>query len=434
MNQALETTNRDIRAILRFLEFLYREEYHHKLDQLSLTSIIPDLPTPDSIKIHQFKTEAHPGDALVIAKSSAEEEMTKAISQMEKTVSNYLDSLTVTFEAQVNYLKSFVNLGKFIYLRQTKDFAREGGYQDIDLIKSLRKIQSQKAEQSVTSGQKTESRKRQREKMVPWPQILLAVEMAVIKFEQKYKYGVNTKTRYKNGSPRISMAIRSKRAQFHDLQNALVLAMATALPPSRSKVYYQMEIGRNLVKGRLINGVLVRLENLPENQKNLATWWLCLNPSDGKKDTIGEEGWQAEIPNRQFSTGKTLYWYLEEWINNWRPKLNPEHNFLYLTEEGKEMTSATYGHKVRNAFRRFIGIPVNPHLLRHILITYAYERGMTDAEKRSLAICQQHSEETQARIYNEQEMLNSLQPALQLNQKFLDEFYQSFDPHQIDPS
>jgi hypothetical protein len=67
----------------------------------------------------------------------------------------------------VNYLKSFVNLGKFIYLRQTKDFAREGGYQDIDLIKSLRKIQSQKAEQSVTSGQKTESRKRQREKMVP---------------------------------------------------------------------------------------------------------------------------------------------------------------------------------------------------------------------------------------------------------------------------
>jgi integrase len=69
---------------------------------------------------------------------------------------------------------------------------------------------------------------------------------------------------------------------------------------------------------------------------------------------------------------------------------------LYLTEEGDELTTATYGHKVRNAFRRFIGIPVNPHLLRHILITYAYERGMTDAEKRSLAICQQHSEETQA--------------------------------------
>jgi hypothetical protein len=345
-----------------------------------------------------------------------------------------LDSLTVTFEAQVNYLKSFVNLGKFIYLRQTKDFAREGGYQDIDLIKSLRKIQSQKAEQSVTSGQKTESRKRQREKMVPWPQILLAVEMAVIKFEQKYKYGVNTKTRYKNGSPRISMAIRSKRAQFHDLQNALVLAMATALPPSRSKVYYQMEIGRNLVKGRLINGVLVRLENLPENQKNLATWWLCLNPSDGKKDTIGEEGWQAEIPNRQFSTGKTLYWYLEEWINNWRSKVNPKHNYLYITEEGNPLTTETYSHKVSNAFRRFIGTPVNPHLLRHILITYAYERGMSDAEKRSLAICQQHSESTQARIYNEQEMLNSLQPALNLNQKFLDEFYQSFDPHQIDPS
>jgi hypothetical protein len=89
---------------------------------------------------------------------------------------------------------------------------------------------------------------------------------------------------------------------------------------------------------------------------------------------------------------------------------------------------------VSNAFRRFIGSPVNPHLLRHILITYAYERGMTDAEKRSLAICQQHSEETQARIYNEQEMLNSLQPALKLNQKFLKEFYQSFNLNDLDPT
>ncbi len=434
MNQALETTNRDIRAILRFLEFLYREEYQHKLEQLSLTSIIPDLPSPDSIRINQFRNEAHPGEALWIARSIAEEEMTKAIRQMEETVSNYLDSLSVTFETQVNYLKSFVNLAKFIYFKQTKDFAREGGYEDIDLIKALRKIQTKSAQESVTSGQKTEARKRRREKMVPWSQILLAVEMAIIKFEQKHKYGVNTKTRYKNGSPRISMAIRSDRAQFHDLQTALVLAMATALPPSRSKVYYQMEIGRNLFKGRLINGVLVMLENLPENQKNFATWWLCLSPSDGKKDTIGEEGWQAEIPNRQFSTGKTLYGYLEEWINNWRPKLNPKHNCLYLTEEGNSLTTDTYGHKVRNAFRRFIGTPVNPHLLRHILITYAYERGMTDAEKRSLAICQQHSEETQARIYNEQEMLNSLQPALNLNQKFLDEFYQSFNPEQIDPT
>jgi site-specific recombinase XerD len=129
-----------------------------------------------------------------------------------------------------------------------------------------------------------------------------------------------------------------------------------------------------------------------------------------------------------------LYWYLEEWINNWRPTLNPKHNYLYITQKGNPLTTETYGHKVRNAFRRFIGIPINPHRLRHIFITYAYERGMSDAEKRSLAICQQHSEETQARIYNEQEMLNSLQPALQLNQKFLDEFYQSFDPNHIDPT
>ncbi len=434
LKSSLATMERDISTILRILEWLKREEYQLKPDQLSLTAIIPDLTIPDSITISQFKHEKHPGEALWIARSIAEEEMTKAGKKLETLLSSYIGSLDVTFETEVNYLKSVVNLTKFIYFEKTKDFSKKGGYKDVDLMKVLRKIQSEKTEESVTSGQKTEARNRRRLKMVPWPKILLAVEMAFIKFEEKYKYGVNTKTRYKNGNPQISKAKRSRRAQLHDFQTALILAMATALPPSRSKVYYEMEVGRNLVKGLRVNGVLVTLENLSESQKDLATWWLCLTPPDGKKDTIGEEGWKSEIPNRKFSTGKTLYWYLEEWLNNWLPDLNPKHNCLYSSEEGNKLTTATYGNKVKRAFRRFTGSPVNPHLLRHILITYAYERGMTDAEKRSLAICQQHSEATQARIYNEQEMFNSLQPALKLNQKFVEEFYQSFNRDEIDPT
>ena len=434
MKQAPDTTDRDIRAILRFSEYLYREEYQDKPEQLSLTSIIPDLPIPNSITISQFKNEAHPGNALWLARGIAEENMTEAISQMEKTVTNYLDSLDVTFESQVNYLKSVVNLAKFIYFRKTKDFDKKGGYKDIEIIGKLRKIELEKSESSKTSGQKTESKKRRRAKMVPWPRILLAVELSIIKCEEKYKYGVNTKTRYKNGNPQVSKAKRSQMALLHDFQIALTLAMATALPPSRSKVYYKMEIGKTLVKGMLIDGILVSLENLPENKKSLATWWLCLSPPDGKKDTIDEDGWKAEIPNRKFSTGKTLYWYLEEWITNWRPVLNPNHNCLYSTEKGEKMTTATYCHRVRNAFRRFIGSPVNPHLLRHILITYAYERGMTDEESRSLAKCQQHSQETQRKIYNEQKMLESLEPALNLNQKFAEEFSRSFNLNEIDPT
>ncbi len=312
LKRSLATTERDFNAILRILEWLKREEYQFKPDQLSLTAIIPNLTIPADITIDQFQNEERPGEALWIARSKAEKEMSEAEKKVKTLVSSYLGSLTVTFETEVNYLKSVVNLAKFIYLEKTKDFSKKGGYEDIGLIKVLRNLQAGKAEESVTSGQKTEARNRKKAKMVPWPKVLLAVEMAVIKFEQKYKYGVNTKTKYKNGSPRISMAIRSHRAQFHDLQTALILAMATALPPTRSKVYYHMEIGKTLIKGRLINGVVVSLENLPNHQKNLATWWLCLSPPDGKKGTIGEEGWQAEIPNRKFSTGKTLYWYLEE--------------------------------------------------------------------------------------------------------------------------
>lgn len=431
MQQSTETTDRDIKTILRILEWLKHQESKLNLNQLSLTSIIPNLPTPNFIKISQFKNNQHPGDALWLARSIAEEDMNKAIRATKNKISNYLDSLNVTFATQVNYLKSVVNLAKFIYFEQTKDFKIEQGYRDIDLIVELRKIQSVKEKQSLTSGQKAEAKNHRRSKMVPWSKILLAVEMAFIKFEQEYKYGVNTKCRYKNGSPRTSQAKRPRSARIHDFQVALTLAMATALPPARSKVYYQMEIGRTLIKGMLIDGVLVSLDNLPEEKKALATWWICLSSLDGKKDTIGEEEWKAEIPNRKFLTGKTLYWYLEEWINNWRSDLNPKHNCLYSTKKGEKLTSATYGHRVSNAFRRFTGSPVNPHLLRHILITYAYEQGMTDEERRSLAKCQQHSEETQAGIYNEQEMLNSLQPALKLTQRFAEEISRSFNFNEV---
>ncbi len=56
---------------------------------------------------------------------------------------------------------------------------------------------------------------------------------------------------------------------------------------------------------------------------------------------------------------------------------------------------------------------------------------MTDEERRSLAKCQQHSEETQAGIYNEQEILNSLQPALKLTQRFTEEISRSFNFNEV---
>jgi hypothetical protein len=140
--------------------------------------------------------------------------------------------------------------------------------------------------------------------MVPWPKILLAAEIAFIKFEQKYKYGVNTKTRYKNGNPQVSKAKRSYSAQLQDFQVALILAMATALPPSRSKVYYQMEIGKNLVKAMNVDGILVSFENLAEDKKHLATWWLCLSPRMVKEIRSVKKDGKPKFPIEDFQRGK----------------------------------------------------------------------------------------------------------------------------------
>ena len=130
LKRSLATTERDLNAILRILEWLKREEYQLKLDQLNFTAIIPDLTIPAAITIDQFQNEEHPGEALWIARSKAEKEMNEAEKKVEILMSNYLGSLNVSLETEVNYLKSFVNLAKFIYLEKTQYFSKKRGYED----------------------------------------------------------------------------------------------------------------------------------------------------------------------------------------------------------------------------------------------------------------------------------------------------------------
>jgi len=411
--------------IRQFLQILSWMKSTKPLSELRLTSIIPSIRLPQSISISDFKDQENIGNALWIAKGEAEELVQKLKRELKSTLELYFKEGTEAgANSKVNTTKALVNLCKWIYYDQTQDFARERGYRDIPFIAVIRQMGNDFTKEHNESGAYANYRRDKKAKMIPWELLLKASHLAFFKLEQDYKYMLGKKA---NGELRVIKAHRGDSAIIRDFQNALILAIATAVPPNRSKVYYQMELGNNLVKGAYIaSGVFRSIDELSEDQAKNAAWWFRLAPGDGKRNTIKREGWEVPIPNLKYITGKTLYEYLEDWINNWRPLLKPNHNFLYTTENdnSRPLNSSNYGQRFFRTVRRHVGKGVRPHLTRSMLITYSYEMGMTDIQRRSLADCQQHRLTTQENIYNEIEQLKALQPGLDMNIQIANKVYQ----------
>ncbi|MEP0855512.1 hypothetical protein [Trichocoleus sp. DQ-U1] len=411
--------------VCQFLQILNWMKSTKPLSELKLTSIIPSVRLPQSILISEFRNQENIGNALWIAKGEAEELVQQVKKQIEWTLELYFRKGTQAgANSKVNTTKALVNLCKWLYHDQTEDFARERGYRDIPFIAVIRQMGNDLTKEHNDSGDYAKYRREKKEKMIPWELLLKASHLAFVKLEQDYKYMLGKKA---NGELRVRKTYRGDSAIIRDFQNALILAIATAVPPNRSKVYYQMELGDNLVKGAYIaSGVFRNIDDLSAEEAKNAAWWFRLAPGDGKRNTIKREGWEVPIPNLRFITGRTLYEYLEEWINNWRPLLKPKHNFLYTTENGngRPIDSSNYGQRFFRTVRRLVGKGVNPHLTRSMIITHSYEVGMTDAQRRSLAGCQQHLLSTQENTYNEIEQLKALQPALDMTAQFANKVYQ----------
>lgn len=437
-NRSFATLERDVHELLRALDWVFETE-KIPLTKLSLQNLVEAPSLPKMLQIKTFR-ERYPDDVykinaeFMLAKNLADEILDEAVRSSRQRLERYLDFKDVQHESQVNCTKTWINLARYFYADQTKDFKSERGFRDVPVICAFRQLANNHTDLAISSGEKTRSKQSKRERMIPWPIIYLAPNLAFEKYEQKNIIQVTRTQRYRraDGSPRVQQVPRSQLAIARDLKRALILGIATALPPGRSKVYYGLELGKTLLHGcfNQTGTSFTPYEHLsPTEQKN-ALWWIDLTPADGKRKTITVGGWTCHIPNRNFSTGKTLYDYMDEWLTWARPLLgkNPSHNYFFSQENGLPFTTSVYGTSFERAIAQFTGyVGIYPHLLRSILATYALGQNITDAERRSLAKMQRHSEEQQQRNYTEIPLFQELQPALKMMERFdaeITEIYQ----------
>jgi hypothetical protein len=419
LHMRMPTVIRDMETILRYLGWLHRQQ-GIPLEQLSLNCVITFTPLKLSLPASQFRDDYN---KYLVEKAIAREDAEEVAKTVKEDVERFLASCKVSCASEINYVKSFVSLGKYLYHKETKQFKLKRGFEDVPVIESLRQIQRE-SEHARRDNPRTVMEKNKR--MIPWPTLLWVVEMHRIEFELTHRSHVRHTRPRQDGSKRIEKTERTSFVRARQLQHFLILALLTAMPPSRARVMYELEMGRTLKRGYKENGVFIENANSPKSE-----WWLFLKPQDNKT----RKEWSCKIPNPVYGNGKSLYDYLQDWWEVWRPVLTPQHNCLFSCTAtdalGKSLNSASYGSVVTHAINRFTGVPVNPHSIRSMFVTYLKDNRATDAELDSAAKFMRHSRQTQEEIYNQQTLHKELELSGLITKRLVESASEKFEQSSI---
>jgi hypothetical protein len=336
-------------------------------------------------------------DQWAIQSWFAREQAKRLADQLEATVRRYLRWRDTGFQgnpslhpdSKVNNIKGWLVAAKYVYRHET-DQDETDDFEDIPAVRRLRKLNRE----LIKQGKHVPKVVNHDLKMVPWPTLLSAVERLRVEAEL-----ARLET---NGSK------RSQAAQAKSMQRFLLLSFLTILPPDRQRTYRELRVGKTLVQGQLVGSTFTPVERMADPQN--AKWYIHLEAPDYKTGaTYGT--WWGEVPDVDYGDGKTFYDYMDEWLHQWRPVLAPKHPYFFTQPHGKPLTAGASQDLVRCALYRLLHVPVTPHVLRNMFITYLYEQKVPGHILDSAALAMHHSRRMQAESYNKQEQFDKLSPS-----------------------
>lgn len=392
------TTERDTKTYLRALGWLHFVK-KVPLEDLDLTSLVFYSPHPQTFRRKNFNST----NEYYTAKIEAEEAMKDNKKETLQLWEDFLNQTKTTKQTQITYLKSAKNLGMFLYREDTENSRVKGGYKDIAVIEGIRDLQNHLTEES-----KKESRHRipPEKRRIPWGELLNVPENFRIEFEQEHRYHLRHTRQRKDGTIPKEKIKRADRPRGINLMKFLILNFYIVIPPGRPRDYIELEIGKTFLQGCLVEGTFYPISKMHDPEK--AQWWIKLNPDEYK--TGAQYGhWQVQIPNLTYKNGKTLYEYIDLWINYYRDVFNPNHNCLFTNQKGKPLPNLAL---VKNAINRFTGTPVNPQNIRHMFVTYLRNQGATEEQLDSAATAMRHSRKTQQQVYDLQDRQEKMETIL----------------------
>ena len=425
LNHRIPTIGKDIGTILRlsgwYLQYqtsaLGQDSRQGLLAELRLTTLIPFVKVKLERGHYIDATGKRDRQAFLLATAEAQEALEEVTEELLERLEQFLNSGTLSPGGAVTLMGAPINVAKFLYWKETRKFKAKRGFEDIYLIEALRARRAALDQQLRASKATVIAREK---RMVTWPRLLEAVEKLRAEAELVYRYHVRHTRKLQSGKTPIEKIKRTDRARATDYQQFLIPALLTAMPPNRAGVYIKLEIGSTFLQGAYRDGLFIPAAQLPDPAQ--ATWWFHLLPEDYKTGEIYGEWW-AELPNTIFSDGKTLYQYLDEWLQRWRLVFRPKHNYLFTEQKGEPLDGSNFAAIVARAICRFTQVRVNPHSFRHIYVTYLKSIGATEEVLESAAAAMLHSRLAQSSIYNLLDLQSTLQPSLALTKRIADDFY-----------
>lgn len=314
-------------------------------------------------------------------------------------VREFLEFISDNPRSQITYLDTIIAIAKFVYRQEigTEDYPEA---RDIPIIRLLYKEHCRISEQTDDTPEAIPYHA----KSVPWEEAVLLVEKLRLRAEREYQ-----KPRVLKGT-----VIQTKRTSFaveRDLQSFLSLAFMVLLPTDRARSYCELQLGKTLVKGIFKDSHFYPV-NFDDNSPE-AIWYINLKPLDYKTGKAYKEFW-APISNVIFPNGKSLYEYINDWLFIYRERKKPvEHNFFFRgVNDYEPLDSKDWGCRIANLFERELNVPVYPHQLRKMYISYMNAKGADSNVRRATAIIQHHSEEMQEKVYNKLNILERIAPGV----------------------
>lgn len=333
------------------------------LEDLRLTSIINYSPPvtslsellPEGCLVEELKDSdlnQIPSDLLnkIAVKKMLLEEQSKKVSEANtQLIQDFLLWLDLPAASQIIYVNAFGSVARYIYRKELEASKHDRSIQ-IHTIKAiyfigveLEKIKNQSPE-SVPFYIKS----------IPWDECIRTIEKLRQRYEEKFTYQ-NSKREKSGTYPRK----RTTYALARDLQDFLSVTLMVAIPPDRSRTYYELELGRTLLYGRFEGRSFTPVERLEDTSQ--AAWYIHLGIEDYKTGKSYGNYW-APIPNQNFTDGKRLYDYIEEWLSWGRESHGPvDHNFFFrgVSDRGS-LTSNDWGNRIVSLMDRETGVAVSP--------------------------------------------------------------------------
>lgn len=381
--------------------------YARSSDNITMTEIAQGRLFPENPVLKVALSEGRYFEALAVAKELCREQEQTAIAHVIQLIDNYGKYTKCQSNGRRLEITWLLRVVKFVYRHDAR--ANEA-FEELPVVKALRRKNRKFAERVV----KEKPRVSYEEKSLTRYQVLGLIHTLKIMSMQKKGTSYH----------KLNLCTRALNMQIF-----LVAGLLSLVPPRRYRVLRELEIGRTLCRGLRIGKRFVPEADLPHDQQ--ARWYYYLSVEDYKTGKYKGDSW-TPIPDWEFNDGTHFYEYIDIWLNELRPQLNPSCNHFFVStgytvsKRGTPTERTRIREWIKQATADHTGIAVPPKEFRKMFVSYVKSLpDITEAELEAIAAAMGHSRQMQEQVYNQLGHDETVSPVIdfqkRINESYLDD-------------